>query len=60
MDARIENALMKTNCKNESITVLQLQKVILHLLKKEFLLSDIQMKKLTDLIERLEKYEKDR
>lgn len=35
-------------CKNESITVLQLQKVILHLLKKEFLLSDIQMKKLTD------------
>ena len=45
-------------CKNESITVLQLQKVILHLLKKEFLLSDIQMKKLTDLIERLEKYKR--
>ena len=35
-------------CENESITVLPLQKVILHLLKKEFLLSGIQMKKLTD------------
>ena len=31
---------------NESITALPLQKVILHLLKKEFLLSDIQMKKM--------------
>ena len=35
-------------CKSEHITFLQLQKVILHLLKNEFLLSGAQMKKLTD------------
>ncbi len=35
-------------CENEQITFLQIQKVILHLLKKEFLLSSTQMKKLMD------------
>lgn len=35
-------------CANEQITFLQIQKVILHLLKKEFLLSSTQMKKLMD------------
>lgn len=35
-------------CENEQITFLQIQKVILHLLKKEFLLSGTQMKKLMD------------
>ena len=36
------------SCENEPVTFLRLQNVILHLLKKEFLLSGIQMKKLTD------------
>lgn len=35
-------------CENEQITFLQIQKVILHLLKKEFLLSSTQMKKLME------------
>jgi len=35
-------------CENDQITFLQIQKVILHLLKKEFLLSSTQMKKLMD------------
>ena len=35
-------------CANEQITFLQIQKVILHLLKKEFLLSSTQMKKLME------------
>lgn len=35
-------------CENESVTMLQLQKVLLHLLKKEFLLSGMQIKALTD------------
>ena len=32
---RIANGLMKKNSENEQITFLQIQKVILHLLKKE-------------------------
>lgn len=39
-------------CENEQITFFQIQKVILHLLKKEFLLNGIQMKKLTDSIKK--------
>lgn len=35
-------------CENEQITFLQIQKVVLHLLKKEFLLSGTQMKKLME------------
>ena len=35
-------------CENEQITFFQIQKVILHLLKKEFLLSSTQMKKLME------------
>ena len=35
-------------CANEQITFFQIQKVILHLLKKEFLLSSTQMKKLME------------
>lgn len=35
-------------CKNEPVTFLHLQKVVLSLLKKEFLLGGAQMKKLTD------------
>ena len=57
---RIANGLMKKKCENEQITFLQIQKVILHLLKKEFLLSSTQNEKLMEFNKEAGENEKNR